>query len=123
MPWPWKGTMACAASPSRSTLPPMCQGARCTVPSWPCGWAANSCSRASGRGVGKFALGRIRPRRPGLLERETVGAGAGQEQGRGETAVGVGQGDQHEAAARPDVERVRIQHVPATGDAGMVSSL
>ena len=51
------------------------------------------------------------------------GPRAWQEQRRREAAVGIGQRDQHESAARPDVQCVHGQRRLATAAAGMVSSL
>ncbi len=65
IPWPWKGTMAWAASPSSSTCPPTRQGAACTVASCPAGCAWNSAARSgiSGTASGNSLAGRI-PGRP-----------------------------------------------------------
>ena len=74
----------------------------------------------SGNSRAKKALDR---RRHWCSAAKLAGAMAREEQGGGEAAVGVGQRDQHEAAARPDVQRVALEGVPAVACAGMVSSL
>ena len=48
---------------------------------------------------------------------------ARQEQRGGEAAVGIGQGDQHVAAARPDMQRLRLERVASPCAAGTMSSL
>ena len=115
MPWPWNGTIACAASPSSSTRPPTCQRSQCTVPSRPCGLAANCAARSrhQRQRVGEVAR-EERAHRRGVAQRREAGrARARQEQRDGEGAVGVRQRDQHEAAARPDVQRVRLEREAA----------
>ena len=109
MPWPWNGTIACAASPSSSTLAADVPGRRVHGAELPLGWVANcarevAASAAARRGTRapKNSLHRV----AAVERREARRTGARQEQRRGEAAVGVGQRDQHEAAARPDVQRV-----------------
>ncbi len=108
MPWPWKGTIACAASPSNTVRSSRCQRVRCRVPSMPTGLRDQSSSKS---GISASASPNSR------LEQRPRGAGVGQgvearravqrqEQRDREGVLGVRQRDAHVAAARPDVQRV-----------------
>ena len=114
--------MACAASPSSSTLPAArarARRARCRA--GPAGELAKSC--AADRGMQRqrrreTRARRTRPRPRCCRERQSSAVPrARQEQRRGEAAVGVRQRDQHEAAARPDVQRVALER-RAAGERG-----
>jgi len=61
-----------------------------------------------GTASANWRLEELRDRRRRGERGEADCAAARQEQRRGKAAVGVGQRDQHEAAARPDVQRVAL---------------
>ena len=103
--------MACAASPSSSTLPPTCHGAVCTVPSWPCGCCEELRQqiRNERHRIRKLAREEIAAPHPASAAPRSCARRLRQEQRRGEAAIGVRQRDEHEAAARPHVQRVHIE--------------
>ncbi len=114
MPWPWKGTMACAASPEQQHAPGHCQGT--AVHGAELALRMLRRTRRPGPACAPPRRG-IRARRSACTaagarqRREAHRARARQEQRRREAAIGVGQRDQHEAAARPDVQRLALERV------------
>ncbi len=80
-------------------------------------------SREVGLQVGQVGqqVGEVAPEQRGDVVRAAQrgearrGAIVGQEQGDGEGSLGVGQGNAHVAAARPDVQGVRLDAEPAVG--------
>src|SRR5882757_9213672 len=111
IPWPWNGTIACAASPMSAAAPCACHFVAYTVPSNPIGLDFGDAIRHQPIDVGevctKKSFDRCR-RHEGL---ETHRTALRQEQRRGKAAVRIGQRNQHEISARPDVQRVILHHV------------
>ena len=108
-----RATMAWAASPSKTTRPPTRQGAACTVPICPAGCAWKSWLpdlEIKGTGRPEAPPGRS-PGRPASQAawRSCAGPVAREEQRGREAQVGVGECDQHEPAAGPDVQGVRLE--------------
>ncbi|CAM5294669.1 hypothetical protein RLIN73S_05125 [Rhodanobacter lindaniclasticus] len=123
MPWPWNGTIACAASPISRARPSRCQ--RIEVERGQRADRVAVVVRAEVRQQ-RQAARELRTeecrRRGGIGQGGETGCGAlrGQEQGDGKAALGVRQRDAHVAAARPDVQRVRLQRVLVAAAAGLL---
>ena len=116
MPWPWNGTIACAASPSSTARSSRCQRSRYSVPACRSGCAQVALEiRDQRQRVGEVALEQCARVGAGAHGGEARVAFVGQEQRDGEGALGVGQRDAHVAAARPDVQRVGLDAEAAVG--------
>ena len=92
--------------------PGTCQGRRAPCRAVPADAAANSAGRSGmQRAARRETRGeeRAAPLQASASASKLRAPVARQEQRRGEAAVGVRQRDQHEAAARPDVQRVRAR--------------